>query len=415
MNSRFSRRSEALRPSAIREILKVTASPDVISFAGGLPAPELFPVEAVARAAQAVLSADGPAALQYGVTEGYLPLREWVCAHLSASVALSVSPDDILITHGSQQALDLIAKVLLDPGDLVVTENPAYLGALQVFQSYEARVAGLSSDEHGLRPDALRAFLETSPVRPKLLYLIPNYQNPTGVTLPAARRAEIVRIAAQHGVPVLEDDPYGALRFSGDALPALATFSGARDCLYLGTSSKILAPGLRVAWLVVTDRALREKLTAAKQAADLHTSSFTQRLVHHYVSQPGALDSHVATLRGVYARRREVMLAALERHLPEGCSWTRPAGGLFLWVTLPALIDTSELLPVAAREKIAFVPGAPFWVGEPVRNTLRLNFSNASESATREGIARLGRVLRAWPVTPPSTTNSRPAALVPQA
>lgn len=415
MNSRFSRRSEALRPSAIREILKVTASPDVISFAGGLPAPELFPVEAVARSAQAVLSADGPAALQYGVTEGHLPLREWVCAHLAASVALSVSPGDILVTHGSQQALDLIAKVLLDPGDVVVTGNPAYLGALQVFQSYEARVAGLLSDEHGLRPDALSSFLETSPVRPKLLYLIPNYQNPTGATLPAARRAEIVRLAAHHGVPVLEDDPYGALRFSGEALPSLATFPGSRDCLYLGTSSKILAPGLRVAWLAVTDRALREKLTAAKQAADLHTSSFTQRLVHHYVSQPGALDSHVATLRGVYARRREVMLAALERHLPEGCSWTRPAGGLFLWVTLPASIDTSELLPVAAREKIAFVPGAPFWVGEPLRNTLRLNFSNASESAIREGVARLGRVVRAWPVTPSSTAGSPPATPVPQA
>ena len=394
MNFRLSARTAALRPSAIREILKVTASPDVISFAGGLPAPELFPVEAVARSTQAVLSADGPAALQYGVTEGHLPLREWVCTHLAATVGLSVTPDDILITNGSQQALDLLAKVLLDPGDLVVTENPAYLGALQAFQAYEARVAGLASDEHGLRPDALRSFLETSPVRPKFLYLIPNYQNPTGVTLSAARRAEIVHIAAHHRVPVLEDDPYGALRFSGEALPALATFPGARDCVYLGTSSKILAPGLRVAWLVVTERALREKLTAAKQASDLHTSSFAQRLVHHYVSQPGVLDAHVATLCSVYAQRRDVMLAALARELPAGCTWTRPSGGLFLWVTLPAHFDTTELLAVAAREKIAFVPGAPFWVGEPVRNTLRLNFSNATEARINEGLARLGRVVR---------------------
>jgi 2-aminoadipate transaminase len=394
VNFRLSARTAALRPSAIREILKVTASPDVISFAGGLPAPELFPVEAVARSTQAVLSADGPAALQYGVTEGHLPLREWVCTHLAATVGLSVTPDDILITNGSQQALDLLAKVLLDPGDLVVTENPAYLGALQAFQAYEARVAGLASDEHGLRPDALRSFLETSPVRPKFLYLIPNYQNPTGVTLSAARRAEIVHIAAHHRVPVLEDDPYGALRFSGEALPALATFPGARDCVYLGTSSKILAPGLRVAWLVVTERALREKLTAAKQASDLHTSSFAQRLVHHYVSQPGVLDAHVATLCSVYAQRRDVMLAALARELPAGCTWTRPSGGLFLWVTLPAHFDTTELLAVAAREKIAFVPGAPFWVGEPVRNTLRLNFSNATEARINEGLARLGRVVR---------------------
>jgi 2-aminoadipate transaminase len=394
VNFRLSARTDTLRPSAIREILKVTASPDVISFAGGLPAPELFPVEAVARASQAVLSADGPAALQYGVTEGHLPLRQWVCAHLAATVGLAVTPGDILITNGSQQALDLLAKVLLDPGDLVVTENPAYLGALQAFQAYEARVAGLASDEHGLRPDALRSFLETSAVRPKFLYLIPNYQNPTGVTLSAARRAEIVHIAAHHRVPVLEDDPYGALRFSGEAVPALATFPGARDCVYLGTSSKILAPGLRVAWLVVTDRALREKLTAAKQASDLHTSSFAQRLVHHYVAQPGLLDAHVSTLRSVYARRRDVMLAALARELPVGCTWTRPAGGLFLWVTLPAHFDTTALLAIAAREKIAFVPGAPFWVGEPVRNTLRLNFSNATEDRINEGLARLGRVVR---------------------
>jgi 2-aminoadipate transaminase len=391
---RFAARTVALKPSAIREILKVTAAPDVISFAGGLPAPELFPVDAVARSAQAVLSADGPAALQYGVTEGHLPLREWVCAHLAATVGLSASPDAVVITSGSQQALDLTARVLLDPGDLVVTENPAYLGALQAFQAYEARIAGIASDEHGLRPGALLAFLEASPVRPKLLYLIPNYQNPTGVSLASARRAEIVRIAARFGVPVLEDDPYGALRFSGEALPALGTFPGARDCLYLGTSSKILAPGLRVAWLVVPDRALREKITTAKQAADLHTSSFTQRIVLHYVSQPGVLDTHVARLCGVYRRRRDVMLAALARELPAGCTWTRPDGGLFLWATLPAGSDTTDLLSIAAREKIAFVPGAPFWVGEPVHNTLRLNFSNANEARIEEGIARLGRVLR---------------------
>lgn len=395
MNFRLSSRSSALRPSAIREILKVTASPDVISFAGGLPAPELFPVDAVELAAREVLAADGPSALQYGVTEGHLPLRQWISAHLAATVGVSAAPDEILVTHGSQQALDLLAKVLLDPGDLVVTENPAYLGALQAFQAYEARPVGLASDEHGLRPDALRSFLETSPVRPKFLYLIPNYQNPTGVTLPAARRAEIALIAARHGLPVVEDDPYGALRFCGDALPALAAFPGARDCVYLGTSSKILAPGLRVAWIVAKDRALREKLVAAKQAADLHTSSFNQRLVHHYVSRPGALESHVSTLRAVYARRREVMLAALARELPEGCSWTRPDGGLFLWVTLPQHMDATALFHAAAREKVAFVPGEPFWVGEPARNTLRLNFSNASESAIREGVARLGKVVRA--------------------
>lgn len=391
---RFATRASAMKPSAIREILKVTASPDIISFAGGLPAPELFPVEAVARSAQAVLASDGPASLQYGVTEGHLPLREWVSAHLAATVGLIASPDEILITSGSQQALDLLGKVLLDPGDVVVTENPAYLGALQAFQAYEARPVGLASDRDGLRPEALLAFLESSSVRPKLLYLIPNYQNPTGVSLSASRRAEIVSIAARFGVPVLEDDPYGALRFSGEALPALGTFPGARDCLYLGTSSKILAPGLRVAWLVVKDLALREKLSAAKQAADLHTSSFTQRIVHHYVSQPGVLAAHVATLCDVYRHRRDVMLTALAHELPSGSIWTQPDGGLFLWVTLPAAADTTDLLHAAVRQKIAFVPGAPFWVGEPVRNTLRLNFSNASEVRITEGVARLGALLR---------------------
>lgn len=391
---RFASRTAAMRPSAIREILKVTAAPDVISFAGGLPAPELFPVDAVARSAQAVLAADGPAALQYGVTEGFLPLREWVCAHLSTNVGLSATPDEIVITSGSQQALDLVAKVLLDPGDLVVTENPAYLGALQAFQAYEARAIGLDSDKDGLRPAALLSFLETASRRPKLLYLIPNYQNPTGVSLSATRRAEIVGIAARFGVPVLEDDPYGALRFSGESLPALGAISGARDCLYLGTSSKVLAPGLRVAWLVVKDRELREKITTAKQAADLHTSSFTQRIVHHYVSQPGVLDAHVGSLCEVYRRRRDVMLTALARELPAGCTWTEPTGGLFLWVTLPTSIDATELLHVAGREKIAFVPGAPFWVGTAQHNTLRLNFSNAGDERINEGVARLGAVLR---------------------
>lgn len=392
---RFSSRASGLRPSAIREILKVTARPEVISFAGGLPAPELFPVDAVARSAQVVLAADGRSALQYDVTEGHPPLRAWISGHLRATVGLSASPDEILVTHGSQQALDLVAKVLLDPGDLVLTENPAYLGALQAFRAYEARAAGIESDEQGLRPDALSAFLAAAPVLPKLLYLIPNYQNPTGATMPASRRAEVARIAARHRVPVLEDDPYGALRFHGDALPALAALPGARDCLYLGTSSKILAPGMRVAWLVVKDPALREKIVSAKQASDLHTSSFTQRVVHHFVSQPGALESHVATLRAVYARRRETMLAALARELPAGCTWTRPDGGLFLWVTLPPRIDATELLREASARDVAFVPGAPFWVGEPARNTLRLNFSNASESAIREGVARLGSVIDA--------------------
>ena len=393
---RFSQRASGLRPSAIREILKTTESPDVISFAGGLPAPELFPLEGVRRAVEAVLARDGRAALQYGVTEGCLALREWVAGHLSSS-GIKTSPDEVLITTGSQQALDLIGKVLLDPGDLVLVENPAYVGALQAFRAYEAEVVGLPADAEGIRIDALRDFLRSAPRKPKFIYLVPNFQNPTGTSTSGERRREIARVAARAGIPIVEDDPYGQLRYSGEDVPALVAFPEAADWIYLGTSSKILAPGLRVAWMVVADPRLRERLVTAKQATDLHTSSLTQRIAAAFLSQPGALDFHLARLRSAYVRRRDAMLAALARHLPSGSEWSRPDGGLFLWVRLPEPIDTVELLAIAARRKIAFVPGAPFWVGRPVTNTLRLNFSNASEERIAEGIARLGRAISANP------------------
>ena len=392
----YARRAQALRPSAVREILKVTAQPDVISFAGGLPAPELFPVEAMRAAADAVLGTDGRAALQYGVTEGHPPLREWIAAHLAESVGLRADADELLITHGSQQGLDLVARVLLDPGDIVLTENPAYLGALQVFQAYEAEPVGLPCDDAGLVPAALREWLARAPRKPKLLYLIPNYQNPTGVRLATSRRAEIAGIAALHRLPILEDDPYGRLRYSGEDAPAIAAIGGVEAAtIYLGSTSKVLAPGLRVAWLHTRDAGLRAKLTVAKQASDLHTSSFTQRMVLSYVSQPGRFDAQLGRLREVYGLRRDLMLAALARELPAGCSWTKPEGGLFLWVTLPADWSASELFAEAAAAKVAFVPGDSFWVGEPRRNTLRLNFSNASEAAIQTGMARLGAILRA--------------------
>lgn len=391
----YARRARALRPSAVREILKVTAQPDVISFAGGLPAPELFPVDAVRAAADAVLSTDGRAALQYGVTEGHPALREWIAAHLAEAVGIRARPEELVITHGSQQGLDLVARVLLDPGDIVLTENPAYLGALQVFQAYEAQPVGLACDENGLLPSALREWLEKSPRRPKLLYLIPNYQNPTGIRLSASRRAEIAEIAARHGVPVLEDDPYGRLCFGGETSPAICALSSGPGRIYLGSTSKVLAPGLRVAWVYAPDEELRTKLTVAKQAADLHTSSFTQRLVTHYVTQPGAFAAHVRGLCEVYGRRRDLMLAALAREMPAGCTWTKPDGGLFLWITLPEGWKAAELFAEAAAAKVAFVPGDSFWVGEPRRNTMRLNFSNASDAAIETGVKRLGSILRA--------------------
>jgi len=388
---RLAARAAGLVPSAIREILKTTESPEVISFAGGLPAPELFPIEDVRRAADEVLTRDGAAALQYGLTEGHLPLRQWVCGHLRGVAGLKVSPEQVLITTGSQQALDLIGKVLIDPGDIVAVENPAYVGALQAFRAYEADVIGLPADEEGIRPDELGRLFRNASRRPKFLYLVSNFQNPTGTSTSGDRRREIARIAAQHGVPVVEDDPYGELRYSGDSVPALASLPEARHWLYLGTSSKILAPGLRVAWMVVPDAKLHERLVTAKQATDLHTSSFTQRLTFGFLSRPGALAAHLARLRRAYAGRRDAMLAALPRHLPPGCEWSRPDGGLSLWVRMPEKIDTVELLRICSAGKIAFVPGAPFWAGRAVTNTLRLNFSNASEVRIEEGIARLGR------------------------
>jgi 2-aminoadipate transaminase len=390
-------RTKGFRPSAIREILKVTGTPDIISFAGGLPAPELFPVQLMIAAAEATLRKDGPASMQYGITEGWVPLREWVAQHLADTVGLNVKPSEILITSGSQQALDLVAKVLIDPGDVVLVENPAYLGALQAFQAYEARAVGLPTDGQGMRIDSLRNFLKGASPRPKLLYLVTNFQNPTGTSTGRERRLEISAACEEFGIPIVEDDPYGRLRYSGTEIPALATVGPSHGCLYLGTASKILAPGFRVAWLVARDPRLYGYLVAAKQAADLHTSSFTQRLVWQFLSQNGALDTHLGLLRSVYSRRRDVMLAALRRNMPEGCSWTEPEGGLFLWVRLPERIDSAKLLTSCLSQKVAFVPGEPFWTGTVMHNTLRLNFSNASEDRIEEGIARLGRAVAGTP------------------
>lgn len=390
---RYAARTAGFKPSVIREILKVAESPDIISFAGGLPAPELFPVNLVARAAEQVLANDGPAALQYGVTEGFLPLREWVCRHLAETVGLHPTPDRVVMLHGSQQALDLVAKVLLDPGDIVLTENPAYLGALQAFRSYQAQVVGIDSDEQGLLPDALEQHLDRAAVRPKFIYLNPNFQNPTGTTLALERRHEIARIAARFSLPVVEDNPYGELRFSGTSVTAMSAINAGQTSIYLGTFSKILAPGLRVAWLVAPDRTFFERIVTAKQATDLHTSTFNQRIIWETVRHDGMLSAHVARLRAVYGRRRTHMLSALRRLFPGDCTWTTPEGGLFLWVTAPARVDTVALLPQALAQKVAFVPGAPFWVDSPVKNTLRLNFSNASEDNIEHGIARLGAVV----------------------
>ncbi len=388
MSLTFALRTQGVMPSAVREILKVAEQPDVLSFAGGLPAPELFPVGAIAEAHARVLAHDGPAALQYSTSEGFGPLREWVASDFRRR-GVNASADSILITNGSQQGIDLAARVLLDPGAVVVTENPSYLAALQVFSAAQARVVPVESDHEGLRLDALARVLATENVR--LVYVVPNFANPTGGTLSLARRQGLMALTQSYQVPVLEDDPYGALRFSLSPVPPLAAFDDAGLVLSMGTFSKTLAPGLRVGW-VLAPPAVRRHLVVAKQACDLHTGTLTQRatadLLAHF-----DYEAHLSRLCQVYSQRCETMNDALGAFLPAGSTFTKPHGGLFFWVELPGDYDTTALLPRAVAQKLAYVPGAPFFATAPRANTLRLNFSNRSPELIREGMKRLGRVL----------------------
>lgn len=398
---RYAARMDRLHQSAIRELLKLTERPEIISFAGGLPAPELFPVAEFAQACAEVLRDDGEAALQYSISEGFRPLRAWLAEYLSRATGLAADAERILITNGSQQAVDLVAKVLLDPGDAVVVENPTYLGAVQAFDAYQASFLDVATDDEGMIPEDLRRVLASAPRPPKLIYVVVNFANPTGVTTSLARRRAIVEIAREHAIPIFEDDPYGRLRYSGEGIPTIAaladgastSLSTGAGVLYAGTASKMIAPGMRIAWLAIPTAELYERVLMAKQAADLHTSTFTQRVVHAFVRRTGAVDAHIAKMVGVYRARRDAMLAALEARMPSGWSWTHPDGGLFLWVRAPQGVDTSVLLERALEHRVAFVPGAPFWVNRDVRNTLRLSFSNAPEPRIVEGIARLAAAI----------------------
>jgi len=390
MNTRFARRMDSVRTSTIREILKATEQPDIISFAGGLPAPELFPVDDILRATERVLRETGAGALQYSPSEGFAPLRE-VFAAESRKRGIDCSADDILIMTGSQQPLDLAGKIFLDAGDCVLTESPTYMAAIQAFQTYGARFAAVPTDSEGLIPEALPALLERE--KPRFLYTIPNFQNPTGVTLTAERRQSLYAIAARYGLIVLEDDPYGALRYAGTDLPPIKALDSEGIVIYQSTVSKTIAPGLRVGW-VVADREIRAKLTIAKQAADLHTSSLDQRIVHRYLSDFDS-DAHVERIRQSYGERFSVMDATLRERMPTGFTWTHPEGGMFLWVTCPEGVNTNELMREAFARKVLFVPGQDFFSDTPGQRFMRLNFSNATPEKIREGIGRLAEVCHA--------------------
>lgn len=382
-------RAAKMNPSAIREILKLTERPGTISLAGGLPSPQTFPIEAFTQACNTVMARDGAAALQYAASEGFEPLRRAVADMLP----WDVNPEQVLITTGSQQALDLIGKVLLDKDSRMLVETPTYLGALQAFAPQEPIAVGMASDDEGLLVEDFAVKAGTGADKARLAYVQPNFQNPTGRTLSEERRAALVEQADVLGIPLIEDNPYGELWF-GTPPPAPLTARNPDGCIYLGSFSKVLAPGLRVGFLVAP-QAVYPKLLQAKQAADLHTPGFNQRVVAE-VLKDGFLDRHVPTIRALYLRQRDTMLAALARAMAGlDVTWTYPAGGMFLWLRLPEGMDAQALLPFAVARHVAFVPGAPFYAGAADPRTLRLSYVTATSGEIDTGIAALADAIRA--------------------
>jgi 2-aminoadipate transaminase len=383
----FSERAAQMQSSFIREILKITQRPEIISFAGGLPSSATFPVEEMKVAFDKVLTDSGKVALQYGPTDGFPPLREWIANSLSTA-GCTITPEQVLMTSGSQQALDLLGKVLIDEGSRVLVETPSYLGALQAFSVYRPEFASVATDEHGLVPGSIEPVVEGA----RMLYALPNFQNPTGRSLSIERRRELVDTCARHNLPLIEDDPYGALSYKGEPFPKMLNMNP-DGVIYMGSFSKVLTPGIRLGY-VVAPLPLVRRLELAKQAADLHTAQLTQMVVHEVIKD-GFLDRHIPTIRALYAHQCQAMLDAMDACFPAGVTWTRPQGGMFIWVTLPKHIDAMKLLDQSIAAKVAFVPGAPFYANAPETNTLRLSFVTVSPERISEGIAILGKLIAA--------------------
>lgn len=392
----FSKRSQRMTHSAIRELLKLTEQPEFISFAGGLPAPEVLPSQAIAEAAACVLQVTSPHPLQYSTTEGFAPLRRYIAERLGEGFG----PENILITSGSQQAIDLVGRLFLDEGDRVVVESPTYLALLQCWRAYGAEYLEVPSDDDGMRSDLLGDILRA---HPKIIYTVPNFQNPGGVTMSLERRVRLIDEAARAHVLIVEDDPYRELRFEGEHLPRLLTLERDRtreedarvyrgNVIGLGSFSKTLAPGLRVGWVVANPEII-DKLVLAKQSVDLHTATLTQAIAHHLVST-GFLEKHLQSIIHLYRTRRDAMVRSMKAHFPPGVRWTVPQGGMFLWVELPETLNATEVLQEALAQKVAFVPGTPFHAHGGHANTMRLNFSNSSIEKIEEGIERLAAVFR---------------------
>ncbi len=387
----YAKRMTHLKASEIRELLKITEMPEIISFAGGLPAPELFPVDELIDVSRRVLSESGQTALQYTTTEGYAPLRAWIADRVNKTRGTSFDADNILLTSGSQQALDLSGKVFLDEGDVVLCESPTYLAAISAFRAYGCRFIEVPTDEGGMLMDALEEMLNAEE-RVKFIYVIPDFQNPTGRTWYKNRREQLCRLAEAYNVVILEDDPYGELRFEGERLPSVKSYDRTDCVFYFGTFSKILCPGYRIGWIAGEKQAVR-KYVLVKQGTDLQCNTLAQHELMKYLELYD-IDRHIEKIRSVYKQRRDIAISTMEREFPESVRFNRPQGGLFTWAVLPEHIDTRKLLEKSLERKVAFVPGGSFFPNGGHLNTMRLNFSNMPEDRLEEGLCSLGAVIK---------------------
>jgi 2-aminoadipate transaminase len=390
----YSKNARGMKRSEIRELLKVTRQPDVISFGGGLPSPETFPVKDLEDIACQTLQQKGATALQYGPTEGEWILREEL-AKWMAREKPSIKPENILVTSGSQQGLDIVGRVFLDPNDIVIVELPTYIGGLQAFTAYGAKMIGVLQDEQGMRMDLLQkvlARLAKSRKKLKFIYVVPDFQNPSGVTMSLKRRRQLLELAYKYEVPIVEDSPYRDLRFAGESVPAIYSLDTENQVIVLGTFSKLLCPGLRLAWIMAPTEWM-DRMVVAKQSMDLCSPTFTQLMAAEYLRR-GLLPKQIESIRKLYARKRQVMLDALEKHMPRGVTWTKPEGGLFLWIKLPKRMSANDLFPKAVENKVAYVKGSAFHCNDKGENTMRMNFSYPSEQQIDEGIKRLAKMIK---------------------
>lgn len=389
---KYSKRVPADGTDAVGVILQAAADPKIISFAGGLPAPELFPVKEMKAAVDKVFEEHGQEAMQYGAAKGVTALREVIQQHVKEKENVDSELDNVLVTTGSEQALDLVGKAFVDPGDTVLVEQPTYLCALDVFRSYGANFASVEMDEDGMKMDALEEALKANP-NTKLIYTVPNFQNPTGRTMTEERRKQLAELAEKYDVYVLEDNPYGEIRFAGQHVPAVKSFDKSGHVFYMSTFSKTLAPGFRLGWLVA-DKAVVNKLTVLKQSADLHTDNLAQFAVAQFFAD-NDVDAHVKEISALYGKRKDLMLEGIKEYFPEGVKYTDPEGGMFLWVEVPGVDDTVELFKECLEHDVAFVPGDPFFAGEVQPGAFRLNYSNMKEDQIEVGLKRLGAALTA--------------------